>query len=542
MVLSRFVKIQLIIFTIMSLVGMSVMVLGYLQVPMLLGIGHMNVTLELPMAGGLYRFSNVTYRGVQVGQVTGIAVGDDHRVRATLTMDSSVRIPANTLAQIRSVSAIGEQYVDLQPRDGSGPYLGDGSVIPLSRATIPQRAGPMLDQLSALVDSIPKDEFGNLLDETFKGFDGAGYDFGSLLDSSAKVAGDLNRNGDRAKTLVDDSVPVLSSQAQSADAIRVWARSLAGVTGQLNKNDPQLRSILRNGPGFAQEATKLLDQIKPTLPLLLANLSTIGQIAITYHASLEQILVLLPPNIAVDQSAAPTGNPTGMAGGDFSLSLGDPPACTVGFLPPSQWRSPADTSEIDTPDGLYCKLPQDSPIAVRGARNYPCMDHPGKRAPTVQICDSDKPYEPLALHQHVLGPYPIDPNLVAQGIPLDARVDPNAHIYGPTDGTPIPPGAGPPSATPPAPTGVPSAPNAQAGTPAAPAPGEPAPGSADAAAGQVAPSTFRTNDSNSAPSVAVAEYNPKTGAYIAPDGHLYHQADLRSGAPRAWTDLVLDPQ
>ena len=47
-------------------------------------------------------------------------------------------------------------------------------------------------------------------------------------------------------------------------------------------------------------------------------------------------------------------------------------------------------TDIDTPDGLYCKLPQDSPIAVRGARNYPCMDKPGKRAPTVEICESDQ--------------------------------------------------------------------------------------------------------------------------------------------------------
>ena len=30
----------------------------------------MTVTVELPASGGLYRFSNVTYRGVEVGRVT----------------------------------------------------------------------------------------------------------------------------------------------------------------------------------------------------------------------------------------------------------------------------------------------------------------------------------------------------------------------------------------------------------------------------------------------------------------------------------------
>ena len=136
--------------------------------------------------------------------------------------------------------------------------------------------------------------------------------------------------------------------------------------------------------------------------------------------------------------------------------------CTVGYLPPSQMRSPADTSTVDTPDGLYCKLPQDSPVGVRGVRNYPCMGRPGKRAPTVEICDSDKPFEPLALREHVFGAAPLDPNLLSQGVPPDDMVTANDRIFGPVDGTPLPPGAapsgprlpGPPPGAPPSPPGV----------------------------------------------------------------------------------------
>ncbi|WP_428978053.1 Rv3717 family N-acetylmuramoyl-L-alanine amidase [Mycobacterium bohemicum] len=40
------------------------MALWYVQAPTLLGIGKMTVTLKLPATGGLYRFSNVTDRGV----------------------------------------------------------------------------------------------------------------------------------------------------------------------------------------------------------------------------------------------------------------------------------------------------------------------------------------------------------------------------------------------------------------------------------------------------------------------------------------------
>jgi len=118
--LTRFVRNQLIIFTTLSVIGMAVMVTVYLQAPTLLGIGRITVTLDLPSAGGLYRFSNVTYRGSQVGKVVAIEP-TPHGATATLSLDSSPHIPADLQAQVRSVSAIGEQYVELRPRTNSGP-------------------------------------------------------------------------------------------------------------------------------------------------------------------------------------------------------------------------------------------------------------------------------------------------------------------------------------------------------------------------------------------------------------------------------------
>lgn len=513
--LTRFVRIQLIIFAVASVVGMTAMVFHYMQVPTLLGVGRLTVKLELPDTGGLYRFSNVTYRGVQIGKVT--AVGPTASgAEATLSIDTSPTIPADVHAAVRSMSAVGEQYVDLVPRSESGPYLRDGSVIDARDTSIPQPVGPMLDKLSALTNSIPKDQLGRLLDESFTAFNGSGYDFQTLLDSSATLSHDAHGTADQARGLIDDAVPFLDAQAQTSDATRRWAHNLAGVTDQLVTDDPPFRKLLHTGPGFAQEVSRLLEQVKPTLPVLLANLTTVGQIGVTYHPSLEQLLVLLPPTVAAYGSYGVVNNPTGLAVGGFTLTIADPPACTVGFLPPSQWRSPADVSEMDTPDNMYCKLPQDSPISVRGVRNNPCMGHPGKRAPTVEICDSDKPYQPLAIRQHMFGPYPVDPNLISQGVPLDDRVTVPQNIFGPVDGTPLPPGAAP------------------AGTP----PGPAAPGSVNQP--PTAPSAFNSNKSGAAPSVAVMHYDPGTGRYVAPNGQLYRQSDLvRSKTPATWKDMLI---
>ncbi|CAJ1587366.1 MlaD family protein [[Mycobacterium] wendilense] len=500
--LTRFVRTQLAIFAIASMLGLGTMFFVYLQAPVLLGIGRISVTLQLPGTGGLYQFSNVTYRGIEVGKVVEIRPTRDG-AEATLSLKTSPKIPADLDAKVLSVSAVGEQYVDLLPRTDSGPYLHDGSVIVAGPSALPQPVGPMLDRMNDLVGSIPTGKLTGLLDESFKALNGTGHDLGVLLDSSARLAGDLNDTAAHTRTLIDDSRPLLDGQVESVDAIRTWARSLAGITGQLDARDAEVRTILRTGSGAADEATRLLSQVKPTLPVLLANLTTVGQIGVTYHPSIEQLLVLLPPYLAATQSyGSSLNNPTGLALAEFTVTLGDPPACTVGFLPPSSWRSPTDLTDVDTPDGLYCKLPQDSPIGVRGARNYPCMSKPGKRAPTVEICESDEPFRPLAMRQHVLGPYPLDPGLIAQGVAPDARVTPDAQIFGPAEGTPLP-----------GPAPVP----AEGALPATPSGHVPGP---------------------EGPSVAVTTYNPGTGQYATPDGAVFSQTNLTSPEPQSWEDLM----
>ncbi|MET0701415.1 MAG: MCE family protein [Mycobacterium sp.] len=525
--LSRFVRTQLAIFGILALVGFVVMGVRYIQVQTFLGIGKIDVTVDLAATGGLYRFSNVTYRGIQIGKVTSVDLRPGGGAVATLSIDSEPKVPADVAAQVRSVSAVGEQYLDLRPRHDSAPYLHDGSVIAQVDTSVPQEVGPMLTQLSALVDTIPKDQLSALLDESFKAFNGSGDDLGRLLDASSTVVDSVNGVSDPMRTLIDQSGPLLDTQTTSGADIRQWAQSLAGFSKQVVTDDPQLRTVLKETPGFANQTTALLDDLRPTLPVLLANLTTLGQVGVTYNASLEQVLLLLPPMIAVTQAAGGNNNPKlgNMTPSDFRLLVADGPPCTVGFLPFSQWRPPGETSSVDSPDGLYCKLPQDSPIAVRGARNLPCMGVPGKRAPTVEICYSDKPYEPLAQRQPVFGPNPRDPGLEEQGVPPQ-EPDVRTNLVPVPDGAPMPEsGAG--ADLPPA-----------AGETPLPPPAEIAPSPSDPAAPQPTPNSD-TTPRGDAPTFGAAKYDPKTGAYIGSDGNRYVQTDLAAGpGPQSWRDLV----
>ena len=337
--LTRFVRIQLAIFTIVGIIGVFVMVVWYIQAPTLLGVGKMTVTLELPSSGSLYRFSNVTYRGVQIGKVTEIGL-TPRGAKAVLTIDTSPKIPADLQAEVRSISAVGEQYVDLRPRTDSPPYLRDGSVITQEHVTMPQPIGPVLDQSSALINSIPKGKLSTLLDESFNAFNGAGYNFGSLFDSSAQISGDLNGVADQSRTLTEQTGPFLDAQAQTTDSIRLWARSLAGFTGQLAKNDPQFRILAR------KRARGLQRGVQAARP---DQADAAGVARQSHHdRSDRRDLPRVPRAGAGVVAAVHRRGPVVPRYQDlrpdwplatFNLVLSDPPACTVGFLPPSEWRS-----------------------------------------------------------------------------------------------------------------------------------------------------------------------------------------------------------
>src|ERR1700689_4419844 len=119
--LDRRIKIQLVILSVIALVALAVMSLPFVKLPaMLFGVGRYTVKMELPQTGGLYQTGNVTYRGTEVGRVQSVRLTDTG-VEAVLSLKSGIDIPSDLKAEVHSQSAIGEQYVDLLPRNGGAP-------------------------------------------------------------------------------------------------------------------------------------------------------------------------------------------------------------------------------------------------------------------------------------------------------------------------------------------------------------------------------------------------------------------------------------
>ena len=80
----------------------------------------------------------MSYRGVRIGEVSEMVLTDEG-VDVHLDIDKEQdRIPADSLALVGNRSAVGEQYVELQPQVDGGPYLEDGSQIDADRHPAPR--------------------------------------------------------------------------------------------------------------------------------------------------------------------------------------------------------------------------------------------------------------------------------------------------------------------------------------------------------------------------------------------------------------------
>jgi phospholipid/cholesterol/gamma-HCH transport system substrate-binding protein len=511
--LTRLIKTQLVLLTAVAVAAVVVLGWYYLRIPSLVGIGRYTVYAELPQSGGLYRTANVTYRGITIGKVTDVEP-TQRGARATMSIDNGYQIPTDASANVHSVSAVGEQYLDLVSTSNRGPYLRNGQTI--TRSTVPSQIGPALDAADRALAVLPKDKVASLLYETSQAVGGLGPSLQRLVDAAQAIAHDFRGSIDDIDDIIARSAPIIDSQVNSGDTIGRWAANLNTLAAQTAQQDQAVRSILANAAPTADQVNATFNDVRESLPETLANLEVVIDMLKRYHNGVEQALVFLPQGGAIAQSV--TSAFPGQAGlGVGATALNQPPPCLTGFLPASEWRAPADTSTAPLPAGTYCKIPMDATNVVRGARNYPCADVPGKRAATPRECRSTEPYVPLGTN-----PWYGDPNQILTCPAPSARCD-----------QPVKPGQVIPA---------PSVDNGLNPLPADRLPGTPPPVSDPLQ--RPGSGTVRCNGQQPNPciytpnAVPTSIYDVQSGKVVGPDGVVYSVENSRNIGDEGWKAML----
>ncbi len=360
------VKAQLLAFAAVTAVGVSYVGARYTGLADLLLDGGYTVRAEFAESGGIFPGAEVTYRGVPVGRVGELRLAGADGVSAVLDIEDGARIPADTLAVVANRSAVGEQYVDLQPRGSGRPYLEEGSVIARADTRVPLPTTDLVLGLDRLVKSVGKDDLRITVDELGKAFAGTGPHLSRLVDSGNNLVESASASLPQTTSLIEDSRTVLKTQADKGSAITSFSHDLAALTAELKSSDGDLRRLVDSAPSAAYEVNSLLKANKTHLPVLLGNLISGGQITVARLPGVEQALVTFPVVVAGSSTVIPGDGTT-----HFGMVTGadDPPPCRQGYG--TQRRDPSDTSRRPANTNARCTAPRGSATSVRGAQNVP---------------------------------------------------------------------------------------------------------------------------------------------------------------------------
>jgi phospholipid/cholesterol/gamma-HCH transport system substrate-binding protein len=489
--ITRLVRIQLIVFAVVAVVSLIYVGLNYCGVQRESGIGTFSATADFADGSGLYPNALVTYRGSDVGTVRSISL-TDNGIAVELQLRSDARVPADTKAAIKSVSAVGEQYVDLTPSSARGPYLHSGSVIPLQHTTIPTPAATLLDDVDRVLKVTPREDLQRTLAESSRALDANGSPAARLIDSADSLIGRADADLGQTKALIRDSEPLLDTGNVVATDLTTSAHDLASFTRQLAQDDPNLRTVLDQGESLADTADGTLSDLTSPLPNLLANLQTVGQVLKVNLPGVQQVLVVYPAitasfNYSVQHQGLQRNGDLMGAQAPLDVKLLDtfgPVTCTRGYES-TQRRDPSDLGPAPANTDARCRLPHNDPQAVRGSRNMPCASNPAVRTALQADCPGGPPstWPGMLSHPDVAGPSPA--------------------------AAPSVPGAVPPVFTQQAP---------------APPP--------DHASAPIA-----------ATRSATVPYDPATGSFIAPDGKAYalSSVGITQKEARRWQELLTNP-
>ena len=357
-------KKQLIAFVILTLVGVSFVGARYAKLDRLFMKTSYAVNTELAESGGIFTGAEVTYRGVNIGRVSDMKL-TKNGIDAVLDIDNKYdKIPRDTLALVGNKSAVGEQYVELQPKKDGGPFLKDGSKIAQPDTRTPVSPQELLTNTDAFVRSVPQSDLRTVVAESGAAFKDAGPSLGRIIDTSNSFIKTANENFATTSALIRDSRVVLQTQVDKGSDIRSFTRDLALFSGTLAGSDADLRKLIDNGSATANQLRTFLQQNRVNLGQLINNLVTTNQVTVKHLAGIRQLLIAYPYVVAGGFTVAQK------TGGSYNARFGlilqqDGAICKAGYVAA---RNPKDTSEKPMPTNVGCKDGSKNP---RGAEKTP---------------------------------------------------------------------------------------------------------------------------------------------------------------------------
>ncbi|MFC4372889.1 MCE family protein [Nocardia halotolerans] len=348
--------------TMLSLVGMLVLGSGYIAIDVV-GVRPLRTTytvwVQLEQSGGLLQHSNVTVRGVRVGEVRTIAL-DGAGIRVGAEIDSATAIPVGTPVAIGRLSAAGEQYLDFRPRGTDAPYLTDGATVPAERVSTPVTIDSFLHNTGALVAGMNPDRLTVIVDELDRALLGGPDVLRTVISGLSQAMTGLTGLLPQTTELLRNLRVIAGTTAGAQPDLATLVRGSSALFDQMNAADQEVRELLEQGPGRLDALGAVLTETSDPLTGLVTNFAAITRAA---RLRTPAMTALFP---ALRDAVTALGIPAHDNAFHTMADIWPRPTCEYDTVP----VSPTEVS--DGRGRLYNYCVTDHPgLQIRGSANAP---------------------------------------------------------------------------------------------------------------------------------------------------------------------------
>lgn len=362
--------------------GVGVYYIGFVILGYHVGSQTYTVHVQVPRAAGVFDGSSVTYRGVEVGTVDDITVGPGGVDLTLAIQDEYDEIPADSHANIRMLSALGEQYIDFAgdvpnvPTDdeeiarasaasdtaentaANASYLQEGSTVPLSRTTTPIEIGEVLNSGKRFLDSVDVDDLHTVEDLLDNAFTDAGPELQRIVDTGQDLTEALINAQSGTRQIIEDGSTVLDAANNTSDELETYVTAFDELSEQFAESDADLRELFTSGGPALTQIEDLLENMSGPFRHLMDGAGAAGSALSENSAAVQNLFAVLPG--AADKLAG-VGDDGKLTG---TLRLNDGQAvCSYGdTLPlPGVAHQSGSPMDCDTGNGGQMRGPKHAP-------------------------------------------------------------------------------------------------------------------------------------------------------------------------------------
>ncbi|WP_435769193.1 MCE family protein [Nocardioides sp. SYSU DS0651] len=280
----------------------------------LTNFGTREYTAVLEHTAGLRAGEDVQVHGVPSGEVTAIALEDDHVV-VTFALDADIDLGERSRATVKVATLLGSHYLEIDP-EGSGELADDR--IPLERTAVPYNLQDVLEQGSEALDELDPELLAEALTAVAGTLGASQEEIGPALEGVARLSEVVARRSGQVGDLLRSTREVTDQLAAgSADIVGLMRQSNL-VISEITARREAIHRLLVETTELSEALTAVVESTDGRLEPALADLDAVLRTLNRQDEQLTRLLEVMAPAVRYVTNA--TGS------GPFLPLYVDPPA------------------------------------------------------------------------------------------------------------------------------------------------------------------------------------------------------------------------